>query len=111
MNQFFTEFSVLLEDLDLTPGQFLMVGDLNFHVNDSQDKDAMRFLEILEAHGLKQHVPLVPTHRNGHTLDLVITRELHHNGHSVHVMDPCLSDHQAIHSSSLSGSLGSPARS
>ena len=33
----------------------------------------MRFLDLLESMGLQQHVD-VPTHKSGHTLDLIITR-------------------------------------
>ena len=33
----------------------------------------MRVLDLLESMGLQQHVD-VPTHKSGHTLDLIITR-------------------------------------
>ena len=44
-----------------------------FHVDDCSDKDAAKFKDLLLEFGLKLHVN-VPTHRDGHTLDLFITR-------------------------------------
>ena len=70
---FFEEFSRLLEALATAPGSLLMAGDFNFHVNVPSDCDAQRFLRLLKTFNLKQHIN-VPTHRSGHTLDLVITR-------------------------------------
>ena len=51
-----------------------MCGDVNFHVEDNQDSEAKKFLENLSCLNLVQHVK-GPTHRNGGTLDLLITRE------------------------------------
>ena len=52
-----------------------MLGDFNFHVDEPhKDTGAARFLELLNLHNLEQHVT-VSTHRNNHTLDLVITRD------------------------------------
>ena len=45
----------------------------NIHVDDSNDAYAVGFLDMLESMGFMQHVD-VPTHEQGHTLDLVITR-------------------------------------
>lgn len=51
----------------------LITGDFNIHVVDPRDSDCVRFLGLLEYMGLQQHVD-VPTHKSGHTLDLIITR-------------------------------------
>ena len=48
-------------------------GDFNFHVDVSDNRNALTFLEILDLYNLVQHVR-GPTHKDGHTLDLVITR-------------------------------------
>ena len=50
-----------------------MAGDFNFHVEDDRDSAASRFLDLLEAFNLRQHIS-EPTHKSGHTLDLIITR-------------------------------------
>ena len=99
VNQFLSEFRTLLESVILSPGHLIIAGDLNIHVDNSDDTDAVNFLDLISSLGLQQHV-VGPTHVKGHTLDLVLTR----------INDPCLanfavdntmpSDHAAIHFSS-----------
>ena len=45
----------------------------NFHVDNREDADALKFLDMLEAAGFEQRV-VDPTHKRGHTLDLVLVR-------------------------------------
>ena len=59
----------------LTPEPLLITGDINIHVDVPDDPDAIKFLDLLDSLGLAQHVK-TPTHRCGHTLDLMITREI-----------------------------------
>ena len=84
---FFDEFSTLLEDLTVTPGYLLVVGDFNFHMDIASDTDSSRFTDLLESAGLQQRVT-GPTHRCGHTLDLIIDR--------VHSVSDLPSDHYAV---------------
>ena len=70
---FLREFSVLMEQLISTPHQLLIVGDFNYHVNSVSDVNSRNFLALLSAFNLQQHVSF-PTHRAGHTLDLILTR-------------------------------------
>jgi hypothetical protein len=51
----------------------LLLGDSNIHVDDKKNKQAQEFLSNLACSNLCQHVN-VSTHKQGHTLDLVITR-------------------------------------
>ena len=74
MAEFFTEFANLLESLAVHGGHAILVGDLNFHINNPNDRDANELKILLSSLSLKQHVQ-GPTHRSGNTLDLVITRE------------------------------------
>ena len=60
--------------MNLTPGYLLINGDLNFHMDVSDNVNASAFRDLLESAGLKQHVSF-PTHRCGHTLDLIIDRQ------------------------------------
>ena len=53
---------------------FLILGDLNFHLDISSNSQTRKFNNILSEFGLTQHVG-VPTHIHGHTLDVVITTE------------------------------------
>ena len=71
-DMFFNEFSILLESLATISGNLLLVGDFNFHVDISTDREAIKFLDLLNSANLHQHV-VGPTHRSGHTLDLIIT--------------------------------------
>ena len=56
------------------------------------DTDAAKFLDLLESMGMTQHVN-APTHRAGHTLDLMITREFDSMIHSEPSSDIFYSDH------------------
>ena len=66
------EFGDYLQGVILSKEPLLIAGDFNFHVDDCSDKDAAKFKDLLLEFGLQQHVN-VPTHRDGHTLDLFIT--------------------------------------
>ena len=70
---FIDEFASYLAHIVMASGYLLIVGDFNFHV-DSQNNAGRRFTGLLHSFNLRQHVN-DSTHKNGHTLDLVITRE------------------------------------
>ena len=72
-NVFFEEWSLYLDRV--ITNDVIITGDLNFHLDNVNDADAVRFNGTLEAHGLVQHV-VGPTHKKGHTLDFVITRDI-----------------------------------
>ena len=93
--KFFEEFPSFLESLAILPGSLLIVGDFNLHVNDASDRSAQRFLRLLEAFNLKQHV-WVPTQRSGNTLDLVITRNDESTARDFDVFDPVISEHYVV---------------
>ena len=50
----------------------IIMGDINILINNSEDLDAQALLNTIAAFNLKQHVN-IPTHNQGHTLDLIIT--------------------------------------
>ena len=56
-----------------TPHSLLIVGDFNILVDIDTDADMITMCDVLGKYDLTQHVS-VPTHRSGHTLDLIITR-------------------------------------
>ena len=93
---FFDEFPCLLERLAITSTPLIITGDFNFHVDVANDPHAMRFLDLIDAFNLEQHID-VPTHRSGHTLDLIITRADDKIAKNFHVHDPVISDHFAVH--------------
>ena len=71
--EFAREWSLYLERFIEVQEELLIVGDFNIHV-DTVNSLSDSFTNILDANCLKQHVDQ-PTHRKGHTLDLVITRD------------------------------------
>jgi hypothetical protein len=86
------EFSDYLSHLVSLPGELLLQGDFNFHMDDVNDSDAAAFADMLQSFGLTQHVREV-THEKGHTLDLTITRTDASLLLSTRVRDLCISDH------------------
>ena len=94
---FFSEFSTLLEEL--VPysgsGSVLIAGDFNFHVNDSSNASAKKFLNLLTSFDYRNHV-LTATHKKGHTLDLLLTRSDDKFVSNIDVIDPEISDHSAV---------------
>jgi exonuclease III len=88
---FFEEFPSFLEQLATSSGNLILSGDFNFHL-DTSDPNTIRFNQLLYEMNLVQHVA-GPTHRLGHTLDLIITRSHEPIVTSWHTDDPELSDH------------------
>jgi exonuclease III len=76
-NLFFDEFSSLVEMITPLTTPFVIAGDFNFHMDVLDDREAMAMRDLLDSCFLKQHVEQ-PTHRKGHMLDLIITRESDH---------------------------------
>ena len=48
---FLSEFTTLLENLSITSGELLILGDFNLHVDKPSDPDASQFLSLLYAFG------------------------------------------------------------
>lgn len=69
---FFEELSMVLETVVLNACSVVVGGDLNVHVQDDGDVNARRFNELIASFDMMQHVR-GPTHRAGHTLDVVLT--------------------------------------
>lgn len=89
---FLTDFASLLEPLVPNSGNLLIVGDFNFHLDDSKNTDVIK----LESFNPKQYVA-TPTHCRGHTPVLIITPSEDDLVDSIVVRDPTLSDHFAVH--------------
>ena len=92
---FWDEFSSLLEKLIISTGPLVITGYFNFHLDCPSDRAAARFREVLDIFDPKQHVK-DSTHKNGHILDLVITRAGDEPVRNVRVSDPAISDHCAV---------------
>jgi len=88
---FFEEWLSYLDGHSTYSQETILVGDLNFHLDIPDNPDARHFLQGLESRGLKQHV-VGPTHKQGHTLDVLITKDTSNLVSDVEVTDPCLCD-------------------
>ena len=71
--EFIEEWSDFLEQISISVGEILIIGDINLHLEKTQDTYVGKFLALLEAHDLKQHITCA-THVRGHTLDIVVSR-------------------------------------
>ena len=58
---FFQEFSAFVETTVLCPQVLLVSGEFNFHLDDSSDADARKFMELMDTFGLLQHI-IIPMH-------------------------------------------------
>lgn len=92
---FLDEFAKYLEPIILSPEPLVITGDMNIHVDDPNDPNAIKFLDLLDTYGLTQHVNS-HTHRLGHTLDLIITRVSDSLAKSTPISDSYLSDHSTV---------------
>ena len=94
-SSFLQEFERLIVDYLLHLSDIILTGDFNIHIDNTSNNYANQFKDLLSAHGLIQHIT-APTHRYGHCLDLMITRENYSPLISNITVHPGLSDHYAI---------------
>ena len=92
---FLDEFTHHLDHLCTTSGQLLVFGDFNLHYDQAAYQDVKAFKDVLDTFSLIQHVT-GPTHRKGHILDLVMTREEELDIKGMQNHGPVISDHSAI---------------
>ena len=102
---FFDDFTSILDRHDVSTYDLVIAGDFNFNLNDSNNAEVSQFMDILFTYDLIQHVH-DPTHENGHTLDLIITRSSSNFVKNAKV-DYKISDHFSI---KCHLSLGKPAK-
>ena len=90
---FFEDFSDLGERVAAMSAPVIMLGDINIHIDDASLSSTSNFMDIVTSCGMQQLVT-GPTHRAGHTLDVVIV----HNTTSATVViePPVISDHSVI---------------
>ena len=95
LQKFFKEFQTYAANLTTTTGKLLIAGDFNIPMDIQDNQGAVKFKELLESLNLRQHVK-ASTHRLGHTLDLIITREHELLLDSQIKIHPPLSDHKPL---------------
>ncbi len=105
---FFQEFTEHMETVLISASTLCIMGDFNFHmdlldIDSNQLSDAEKrskqhataFHDILLSMGLEQHIT-EPTHEDGHTLDLLITRTSDKVLHGLPIVDCLFTDHSPI---------------
>ena len=92
---FFSDFAEIIDQYSLMSGQLLIVGDYNIHWDRVETPTTKRLVDLLDSTNLVQHVS-EPTHRDGHIIDLVVTRQDDSIVQATSVLS-MLSDHMAIH--------------
>lgn len=70
---FFHEWETYLDQNTISSDEIIITGDFNFHMDNPNDHDAVKFQQSLDDRNLSQHVTEA-THVRGHLLDLLITR-------------------------------------
>ena len=73
----------------------IITGDFNIHVDDATKNISKDFISLLSNCGLEQHIQC-PTHKKGHTLDLLITSKQGLKPKDINSHDLCISDHFAL---------------
>jgi hypothetical protein len=86
---------LILYILVVMGGKLLIVGDFNIHVDVVGNATACKFISLPDSHGLTQNVRR-PTHLDGQTLDLVISRPSD-NAVSDCVFSALIEDHFAVY--------------
>ena len=95
LDVFMDEFSELIGECSTLSGNLLVCGDFNYHIDNSNDREAASVLQLFDMLNLKQHVSGV-THVHGHTLDLILTRYSENTVADIPVVDFQVSDHSSI---------------
>ena len=85
-SDFLNEWNTLLSDLVILPDELMLCGDLNLYLDVPSNNNTIQFLQSLDACGLIQHVT-EPTHYQGHTLDVIITRASNNYIENINVVD------------------------
>ena len=73
----------------------LITGDFNIHFEPNSAPGVVKLHHILEEHGRQRYV-MLPTHKRGHTLDLVISRRSDTTVSTVAIEHTEISDHHSV---------------
>ena len=94
-NTFFDEIKTHLDSLIIKSQKLIISGDFNIHMDDPQHPHTLKFKDILHIYGLTNNIEF-HTQIIGHTLDLVITRDID-NIIALHTEPgPYISDHRFV---------------
>ena len=92
---FLHEFDKFVCDVSSLPGKLILLSDFHVHKDRPTKSDVLQFSSSTSSAGLTQYV-YGPTHKDGHTLDLVFTRCDDTFLHDCYTEDKLMSDHRII---------------
>ena len=95
-DMFLDEFETYLVDASSKPGNLVLIGDFNIHVDNQSDPFATKFMTIINAMNFTQRVKH-PTHEAGHILDLILVHKDNSLIDCVSVGSNFFSDHSCVH--------------
>ena len=88
---FYREFENTLGTLATYNEEVLILGDFNFHLEQSDNTDAQTFLNILRSHGFDSSTSQ-PTYNQGGWLDVIASKK----SFTINYIDSGLSDHKRL---------------
>ena len=88
---FYKDFENTLGILATYNEEVLILGDFNFHLEQSDNTDAQTFLNILRSHGFDSSTNQ-PTHNQGGWLDVIASRKFV----NINYIDSGISDHKLL---------------
>ncbi len=92
--QFFTEFPEFINEFMLGNSIKVVIGDINFHLDNPENRDARQFMDCLDSVSAVQLVA-DPTQISGHTLDIFVVHS--EDSHKVKVsVGDLVSDHHIV---------------
>ncbi len=92
LSKFFEEFEIFLSEIAMLNAKVILTGDFNFHLNKPNESDVKQFSNLVNEAGFTQHITK-PTHRDGNTLDLLLSRLEDDLVTEWDVCDKLMSDH------------------
>ena len=92
VSQFFEDLDNLLNTQSSIADTFLLTGDYNFHYEKSDSKNVEALADLTSSYGLSQFV-VGPSHKLGHTLDLVFANSHEFDLPLIHPSNENVSDH------------------
>ena len=92
---FLDEFADYTQLLNTACGNLIILGDFNLHLDCSEATNIKKFTSLLHSGNLCQHVH-TPTHKEGHILDLIISRSTENVVNNIAISEPYVSDHLLV---------------
>jgi hypothetical protein len=92
---FHREFPDLLDHFNTVSGNLVIVGDMNFHYDQSHLPSTAKMMDLLHSFSLNQPIDQ-PTHSKGHIIDWVLHRPIENLVRSTSVTQEPASDHYCV---------------